>query len=170
MKEKGMKILVIEDSSIHQEAARILMPEHDVNIIDSFTSFYEKVTPIRSNIPEHCKPAELDLASFDAVLTDVNLPSHYGKEAATGFVIALQALAAGVKRVGIITDADHHRDAYGRAFDLPFSSVKVNDRWGKRIVVGDARIAVECYYATTDIGGGRDGKNWKRLLDILSAD
>ncbi|MBI2624239.1 hypothetical protein HYW67_01965 [Candidatus Parcubacteria bacterium] len=167
-----MKILVIEDSPLHQEAARILMPEHDVNIIDSFISFYEKVRPITANIPEYCKPAELDLASFDAVLTDVNLPSHHSDEAATGFVIALQALAVGVKRVGIITDANHHRDSYGRAFDLPFSVVKVNDRigWGTRIAVGDARIAVECRYATTDIGGGRYGKNWKRLLDILSAD
>lgn len=167
-----MKILVVEDNPLHQEAARILLAEHDVTIVGSFVDFYKMVTPIRSSDPKDNKPAELDLASFDVVLTDVNLPSHHSAEAATGFVVALQVLAAGVKRVGIITDANHHRDSYGRAFDLDFTGCKVSDRigWGKRIVVGDARIAVECYHATTDIGGGRYGKNWKRLLDILAAD
>jgi len=166
-----MKILIVEDSPLHQEAARLLLAEHDVTIVESFTDFFKKVTPIRSSDPRGNVPAELDLASFDAVLTDVNLPSHHG-EAATGFVVALQALASGVKRVGIITDANHHRDSYGRAFDLDFSGCKVNDRigWGKRIVIGDTRIAVECYHATIDIGDKRYGKNWKRLLDILAAD
>ena len=169
--ETTMKILVVEDNSLHQEAARILLAEHDVTVVESFTDFFDKVTGVQSNVPEHCVPPEQDLASFDVVLTDVNLPSHHG-EAATGFVVALKALATGVKRIGIITDANHHRDSYGKALDLSFNGVKTKDKWGwgQRIVVGDTRIAVECYHATTDIGNGRDGKNWKRLLDILAAD
>lgn len=110
-KAGAKKILIIEDSPLHQNAAKKQLGEYDLTILKSFSVFYLLM-----------KRMELNLDSFDVVLTDVNLPSprtmENNVEAATGPFVAFAALAAGVKSIGIISDLDSHSGEYGRAMGL----------------------------------------------------
>lgn len=54
-----MRILVVEDTKIHQEAAKEMLAEHDLTITDSC---YAALSLIRDNDP------------FDVVLTDMMIP------------------------------------------------------------------------------------------------
>jgi len=152
-----MKVLIVEDDPIHQEAAKEQLVDHDLIIMESFVEFFKTFNDCLGSKPK------LDLSSFDAVLTDINLPSPHDRkgveQAATGFVVALKAMQAGVKYIGIITDASHHDDAYGKALDLwihkpPFKA-------------GGIAIWLECYNAGEYNEDNRLVKNWARLLNGL---
>ncbi|HBO16577.1 MAG: hypothetical protein UR69_C0002G0060 [Candidatus Moranbacteria bacterium GW2011_GWE2_35_2-] len=158
-KEVAMKILIIEDNPIHQEAARKQLSDHDLTIMESFIDFFETFRDCW-----HDKPS-MNLAEFDIVLTDINLPSPHDEEvcveAATGLVIVLKALQYGVKKIGIITDANHHQDAIGKAFDLWMGSSN-----GAPFTVGDVMIYPECYNALI-VEDEKLIKNWKGLMEGL---
>ena len=152
-----MKVLIVEDDPIQQEAAKEQLVDHDLIIMESFVEFFKTFNDCLGS------KSKLDLSSFDAVLTDINLPSPHDRkgveQAATGFVVALKAMQAGVKYIGIITDASHHDDAYGKALDLwihkpPFKA-------------GGIAIWLECYNAGEYNEDNRLVKNWARLLNGL---
>ena len=52
------------------------------------------------------------LSAFDAVITDVNMPGYTDNDGMTmgsvGNLIALKAFQQGVKRIAVLTDANHH--------------------------------------------------------------
>lgn len=77
------------------------------------------------------------LPDYDVVLTDLLVPASsnaqgpdgrpfVGKEMPLGTVIALRALAAGVKRVAVVTDMNHHNHPASAALD-DFPAFSVGD-------------------------------------------
>ena len=129
--------------------------------------------------------------TFDALLTDVMFPKGgfacmgpTGQEVVRrqgvmpyGPVVALHALQAGVKKIGIITAGDHHSDPFVFAFD----------RLGK-IELGDAtiictnqmgdyfnpetceRYAGDDGYKLVEQGKLLRGKDWAKLLGLLTGE
>jgi len=89
--------------------------------------------------------------NFDAVLSDLLLPAskymlgdrgmqHVGKEMPLGTILAFLALAAGVKRVAVVTDTNHHDHPASAAFDA-FA--------GDMFSPGDTRVL--CTNSTEDL-------------------
>ncbi|MFH1162057.1 MAG: response regulator [Candidatus Jorgensenbacteria bacterium] len=168
-----MKILLVEDNEFHIEAAQDQLREHELTIIRSFNELY----PWRRGWdgPER---QGFTLSQYDAVLTDINLPSPVdtssglgNMEGPTGLLVMLKALESGVKYIGAITDVSHHsKDPIAKGLDMWIHA-------GKPIEAGNSRIFLECYnaccYDSGDPnyekwGGGKSRKNWGRLLRLLT--
>ena len=148
-----MKILVIEDNPIHQEAARTQLVAHEVTIIKSYIEYSSK---FHGWVPGYgYGNASLSLSSFDVVLTDMKLLSYDDRkesEADTGFIIAMDALSKKVKLVAILTDANHHQDPMSKAIDsLAYS-----------FSTGNTHVCI-----TNGSIKNNGEKNWKEVLDHL---
>jgi len=102
---------------------------------------------------------------FDAVLTDVMIPkggyecmSDKGralvakqKEMPYGPVIALRALQIGIKKVGVLTQGNHHDDPFVFAFDGLGG-----------FTLGDAKI-----FCCNSMNTTEGAKDWAKLLSFL---
>lgn len=100
---------------------------------------------------------------FDVVLTDLMLPAseetlgtdvitkYVGQKMPLGFVLALLAAKAGVKRIGVVTDLNHHAHPISAALDH-LTGV---------FTIEDAKMVF------SNRGGGTEGKDWKGVLDSL---
>lgn len=113
-----MKVLLLEDNPQNIESLKIAItnacPNADIAIM----------TEIGANFYEYTGADEVvKLASYDAVITDVNMPGYTDRDgmimSPIGPIIALKALQAGVKRIAILTDANHHEASpVSKASDL----------------------------------------------------
>lgn len=112
--------------------------------------------------------AELSGHKFDVVLTDLLMPApsarlggrgerFIGQETSLGDMLLLAALNAGVKKVGLLTDSDHHSHPASAAVDM-FR--------GQVMEIGNARIVLH-NEAMTEDGSGNRVKNWKDVLTQL---
>ena len=135
---------------------------------------------------------------FDVVLTDLLVPASakqqgrkgeqfVGQEMPIGTIIALRALAAGVKLVAVVTDASHHDHPASAAFDFfprfSMGDVKVLCSNGSGVIMVDAQTFEEIdpefldsdegkeKYPVNTITYGREGttyvKDWRRALNSL---
>jgi hypothetical protein len=121
-----MKILVLDDSKLHRRVACAVLKDHNLTVVGTYGE---------------AEMAILD-EDFDAALIDSRVPAspqtrqtalgqmYMGTEQILGPTLALLAITRGVKRVAVITDADHHDDPASAAFDC-FPALGV---------VGDLRI------------------------------
>lgn len=111
--KEDMKILVFDDSKIHQESARLTLKEHSITVVGTY---------------DEAQEALLSRNNFDAVLTDLMVPASrqaqggpglelVGQEMPLGTTIALLALSVGVKNVAVVTDMNHHHNPASAAFD-----------------------------------------------------
>jgi len=113
-----MKVLLLEDKAQNIESLKIAItnacPDADITIM----------TEIGANFYEYTGADEVvKLASYDAVITDVNMPGYTDCDgmimSPIGPIIALKALQAGVKRIAVLTDANHHEaNPVSKAADL----------------------------------------------------
>ena len=172
-----MKILIIEGNPIHRQAAMQQLADHELIIMSTFTEFFKKIARDHKNA---------FLPQFDMLLTDVNLPSFLGRknmgENATGFVIVIKGLEAGIKKIGILTEIEHH-DVCKKALELWQDT--------ELFAVGEIKICIECFHsifiaAKSDLAkklvygtpkyeeAHRKGelipvKNWAQIVKKLSA-
>ena len=108
-----MKVLVIEDSDKHRQAARDTLEEHELTVLCTFDEAME----VLKDGPVHC----------DVVLTDLMMPMSPtmlrpelydpAVQVPYGFVIALKAALAGARHVAVVTDTNHHEGAISAALD-----------------------------------------------------
>ncbi len=161
MTDKKLEILVVEDTPIHQEAARRLLSEHNVQIVSTF----DEATDLL-RIPLKWEGSIVQPV-YDAVLTDMFLTQgqgrclspdmkHLAKEQMPfGYPIALMACQKGVPYVAIVSDADHHSGPM--AYSIDFFAKEYIDR--KTIQqVGNSRLAVFNRRIKNWTYLGRDGK------------
>ncbi len=125
-----MKILVFDDNADQCKVAQIQLKGHDLTIV----STYDEAQDLLEDNAKY---------NFDVVLTDLLVPAsernlgpkgyHYaGQEMPLGTTIALLALKVGVKRVAIVTDANHHNHPAAEALG-PFD-------YGNPFNIGDIRM------------------------------
>lgn len=139
-----MKVLVIDDTELHLQQAREQLVGHEVITVSSYeeaedllsvqhdaefyeTRYEELVGGGSSSIKaqdQAMAEAERHYEHFDAVLTDLMMSGNpngaskkgIGMELPMGTILALLALKAGVKRVGVVT-TNHHDHVATAAFD-----------------------------------------------------
>jgi CheY-like chemotaxis protein len=127
--ESVMKIMVFDDSPIHRASAKAQLKGHDLTIAGTFDEAEDLLTPMKWGERNPCvKERNPNFKEFDVVMTDLMVPASKhnlgydglklaGQEMPLGTMIAIRALAVGVKRVAIITDTNHHSHPAAAAFD-----------------------------------------------------
>ncbi len=135
--EKKMKVLVIDDTQVHLDAAiQLLGKEHDLTVCSSHDEAYQllgtQYAPNRKALEEQYERDgmkareayikardESELPYWDVVLTDLLMPAgsmsqggagrkYVGQEMAVGWSLALHAAKMGAKHVAVVTDMNHH--------------------------------------------------------------
>jgi len=148
-----VKIFVFDDSRNNQWSARVQLKDHDLTIVGTFDEASDLLAPLDGGKPNP------KFQKFDVVLTDLmvlaserqlgpNGRDYIGKEMPLGSIIALQALSVGVKKVALVTDANHHDHPASAALD-PF-------RWNieNPSHIGDAVLYCTNYWVTADFHAG----------------
>jgi len=114
--DSPLKILVVEDSHKHREAAKKQLAGHNVEIVVNFDDAVNVLTT-RGH-------------EFDVVLTDMLMPKggtscmgekgmeHLFVQAGYGFAIAWVAVSNGISHVAILSDASHHDHPMSWAMDF----------------------------------------------------
>lgn len=108
-----MKILVIDDNVIHQDAAKAQLKDHETTVVGTYDAGQELLKV------QH---------EFDAVLVDLLMPASrqqqggagmrfMGQEMPVGIFLALLAAKNGAKYVAVLTDVDHHSHPASACFD-----------------------------------------------------
>jgi CheY-like chemotaxis protein len=141
------RVLVIDDTEKHCVAARTqLAAQYRLTVVSTYAQGKEEVGQ-----------------GYDVVLTDLMLPAstetlgtdaitkYVGQEMPLGFVLALLAAKAGVKRIGVVTDLNHHAHPISAALDHLTGIFTVE---GAKVVFSNR-------------AGGTEGKDWKGVLDSL---
>jgi CheY-like chemotaxis protein len=141
-----MKILVIDDSHLHQASAQQTLQGHDFVIAKTHD---EARTLLDGDRDRSIAPQ-----SFDVVLSDLLMPAgkktqgpkgerYVGQEMPVGFALALLAVVRGAKYVAVVTDTGHHDHPASAMLD-PFASECPHkyDSEGKppRFVMNGARV------------------------------
>ncbi len=101
-----MKVLLLEDNPQNIESLKLAIlkacPAADITVKTEFGADFYGYTGRKSQ----------RLEWYDALVTDVNMPGYTDNDGmvmgSIGPVIALKALQQGVKRVAVLTDANHH--------------------------------------------------------------
>jgi CheY-like chemotaxis protein len=181
-KESIMKILVIDDSPIHQDAARAQLKDHDLTVVGT----YDEAQALLEK--EHY---------FEVVLADLLLPASeqqqnigsalVGQEMPVGIFLALLAARNGAKYVSVFTDANHHEHPASACFD-PFNPRGAFDPTtftveGAKVLLCNDKNLVEAFYKEDlskvmdwgeyfrDRGKAEEitvsAKNWRELLERL---
>lgn len=91
-----MKILVIDDSKLHREAAQAQFPDDDLTVVGD----YLEGQALLKN--EH---------AFEAVLVDLLMPppsTEWDEEMPIGIFLVLLAAKNGARYVALFTDKNHH--------------------------------------------------------------
>lgn len=149
-----MKILVIDDTKKHLDAALQTLTGHDVSVCathdeaikllhvqyneDERTRLRTKYEKDGLGWMEACdkSKAETLLPFWDVVLCDLLMPAgrnaqgsmeFVGKEMAIGWSLALQAVQNGAKFVAVVTDMNHHAHPASAMLDaINFSIFEIN--------------------------------------------
>jgi CheY-like chemotaxis protein len=128
---KSMRILLVEDTQIQIDAASEQLKGHELTIVTGFDQARKELGLGFFNGAHTTYKYEDQPLPFDVLLTDVMLPKggdecmgQVGAELARsqgpmpyGPIIALHAIQRGIKRVGILSLGNHHRDPFVFALD-----------------------------------------------------
>ncbi len=178
--EDTMKILIIEDNHIHQEAAKAQLKDYETTVVGTYDEGQKLVQ---------------EKHEFDVVLVDLFMPASgqaiaepsgtalVGQEMPVGIFLALLAAKNGAKYVAVFTDSDHHSHPASACFDAfnpghetePISFTVA----GAKMVLCNARSWIQNFYREDLSRVMRMGeynkeqavraKNWHKLLDYLIA-
>jgi CheY-like chemotaxis protein len=177
-----LSILVCEDNIKNLQAAREQLAEHIVHtastlvgaigflgsrMLEDIPSYGDKFEWAGLPIPQY-------KGDIDIVLTDMYLPGgrvrglyEFGDDQPTpvGVMIALRAASLGVKRIGLMSNANHHTDAMTCGIDMLngtwFSTKRPLNINGSKVVFTTAKmVSTEGSYV----------KDWQALLEGLLAE
>lgn len=135
-----MKILIVDDSRKHREAALTQLEAlgHEVVIMSGYTELLRK----RSVLKEQ---------SFDVALIDLLMPAesmtlgergmeHLGQEIMVGYPLSIFLAMSGVPRVAVVTDTNHHDHPASAIMDHLSDNVVIN---GACVVYLHAKLTKE---------------------------
>lgn len=175
-----MKILVIDDSPVHQQSARQTLEGHDITIVEGYDEALK-------SLGCYFLGSQNRKQEFDVVLTDLMMPAgmggfggdgkqYIGQEMPMGFLLVLMAvLHSGAKYLAVVTDTNRHAHPASRALDLFIGRDKKDERrLGRpRFTMNGATVG---FYNTTNAalqvpiaGSDQPGKHWGAVLANLIA-
>lgn len=148
-----MKILVFDDSELHRRAAVVQLVGHNVTIVDNFDAAARALVPECLGFDKDKGKTQYKQREWDVVLTDLLVPAsskhqgdagqkYVGQEMPLGTSIVLIALANGVKKVGLLTDMNHHHHPASAAVDCLVYHDHLEDYKRGVNPVGDALLYV----------------------------
>lgn len=158
-----MKILVVEDSPVHAEAAiEQLKKGNELTVVRKYDE----------------AKALLEGQTYEVVLVDLMMPAsadklgpkgtqYVGQEMPVGIYLAIFAATKDAKYVGLLTDTNHHDHPASACLDLFVS--RDDDTWmqPKKFTIGSATVCL----ANSGFGPYSDGKTptkrWGAFLDYL---
>ena len=154
-----MKILVIDDSNVHREAAQQQLGDHALVVVGTYDEGCEIL----------CGRGDFQLGFFDAVLVDLLMPPSRRQQSAykeyqempVGIFLALLAAKAGAKYVAVFTDSDHHSHPASTCFD-DFNPD--GERRPTAFKVENAKVILTNNRSWVRRGGE---KRWHQVLDYL---
>jgi CheY-like chemotaxis protein len=157
----GMKILVVDDSPIHREAARqTLGAGHDLTVVGKHD---DAVRCLSVNTERY----------WDAVLSDLLMPAgkrvqgglgleFVGTDMPIGWARAVDAALNGAQYVAVVTDMNHHAHPASALLDSMNS---------KLFKINQATALFTNYCPKVNIGSSQeDGKDWGKILSYLIGD
>ncbi|MCA9352972.1 response regulator [Candidatus Nomurabacteria bacterium] len=140
-----MKVLLLEDNPQNIESLKTAIltacPNADITVLTEVGASFYKGSEYNEAV---------QLASYDAVITDVNMPGYTDRDgmimSPIGPIIALKALQQGVKRIAVLTDANHHEASpISKSADL-FRGFHSELGFNGDCVIGDIKL----YYENTN--------------------
>lgn len=175
-----MKILVIDDSPLHQQSARQTLEGHDVTIVAT----YDEAVALFGLHAMPWRLKEWPQQEFDVVLADLMMPAgmaglggdgtqYNGQEMPMGFPLVLMAvLKSNAKYLAVVTDTNRHDHPAARALTLLIGydeevehklrpSFKINGA-----VVGFYNSTYQEFQVPI-AGFDQPGKNWSAVLSNL---
>lgn len=158
-----MRILVIDDTVAHQDAAREQLRGHELTVVGTYDDG-ERL---------------LQEESFDVVLTDLLMPASertqgpdgrkfVGQEMPVGIFLALLAATRGARYVGLLTATNHHAHPASACLDA-FQGRGANGQvMPGKFSIGSATVSL----ANSGFGpysdGKTDAKRWGAFLAYLT--
>jgi CheY-like chemotaxis protein len=138
-----MKILVIDDSQVHLDAARAQLSNHDLVTAQS----YDEAMQIMFDIGRHHERIDGTRQQFDVVLVDLLMPASaamqndprlnlVGQEMPVGIFLALLAAKHGAKFVGLFSDASHHNHPASSCLD----AFNKHERMPTPFYIGECKV------------------------------
>lgn len=118
------KILVVEDTAKHQDAARALLEGHDVTIVDYFEAACDALGGGESIESISRLATPYDVLLTDLFYTQGREARMTGDHAAAseqqpfGIFLAQIAARLGIPYIGVVTDMNHHQHPLAYAFDF----------------------------------------------------
>lgn len=115
-----LKVLVVDDSATHREAAKAQLMDCDLMVVASYDEAFKLLGGEEG----------WDRHDFDVVLTDLLMPASKkkmgpegmelaGQQMPVGIFLVLMAAKNGARYVGLLSDMDHHGHPASAAID-PF--------------------------------------------------
>lgn len=177
-----MKILIGENNPHHLQAALEQLQGHELITATSFVETADHLKGMKDSGVKNFTYTDLGVlkVDFDAALLDLMMPEEETKayqqsrvnplkEWPYGLVLALRAIQCGVKYVGVITDTNHHVDAYSAALDLicpaDWDRRKESDDYQPTFTLGESRLIIA---HAPMVQGNPPVKEWSRLLAKLT--
>ena len=163
-----MRILVIDDSPVHQQSARQTLGGHDLTIVGSYDEGQKLVGKGHR---------------FPTTLLDLLMPASRQKlgnaaqkrfmgqgfvcqEMPVGIFLALLAAKNGARYVAVFTDSNHHEHPASACFD----AFNPEDACSPDVfMVEDARVVLCNGWCFLNQDEKPMSKNWGKLLDYLAA-
>ena len=162
-----LKILVIDDSPIHQQAARQQLGEaHNLTVVGSYDEARNLLGGGRDWKEQH---------GFDAVLCDLLMPadsymqgdkgaSFVGQEMPIGIFLAILAAKNGARYVAVFSDSSHHEHPASACVD-DFNAKK---NWENHPAI--MKMCGADVVLTNNRQWIRDGKKqWHKVLEHLTS-
>lgn len=136
-----MRVLVIDDNSLHQQSARQTLKEHELLVATSYEEGFQLLTPFFDG---YVAKGEKGMV-FDAVLSDLLMPApgtmlspdakreHEDKEQPLGWALVLRAVLNGARFAAVVSQTNHHDHPAAFALDAIDNA---DDEWSDKNVNG----------------------------------
>ncbi len=130
-----MRILVVDDSSVHQQSARQTLVGHDLTVATSYEEGFNILVPLDDRYVVKGGKGTM----FDVVLSDLLMPApgtmlspkaileFKDKEQPLGWALVLRAVLNGTRYAAVVSQTDHHDHPAAFALDAIDNA---NDSWG----------------------------------------
>jgi len=125
---KKLRILLIEDTDVHRQAAIKQLDGHDLTICEDFKQFCDLASKKSLKEKGFIDKNERDASEFDVILTDCLMPpnasayvhqeGHSTEQVPYGIIILLWAIQNDIPKIGMLMLNNHHDHPIAAGLDI----------------------------------------------------